>query len=172
MKHILLPIAAIIIAFTAASCSKDYISPEELFNDGSKVAKTVIHTKGSDFDDTVTEFRQIAVYRESDMEGMSHFIAFSGGRMVYDAFMLSIYFNGLDNMKVGDKLNPNRCVFSFVLSSDSNATTYQYDGKITLADIGDDYIILHFQKVRFNCSFGDYMTNGYLYCPLFDEFKE
>ena len=64
--------------------------------------------------------------------------------MVYDAFMLSIYFDSIEKMKVGDEL------------------------KITLADKGDDHVILHFRNVSFSCSFGDYLTDGYLYCPLYD----
>jgi hypothetical protein len=73
-------------------------------------------------------------------------------------------------MKVGKTLNPSHFVFSFVASSDSNATTHEYEGKITLADKGDDYIILYFDNVHLSCSFGDYLTNGYLYCPLYEKF--
>lgn len=90
--------------------------------------------------------------------------------MVYDMFMLSCYFDSIDDMKVGETLKPSRFMFSFIASSDSNATTYEYEGKITLADKGEDYIILHFNKVRFSCSYGDYLTDGYLYCPLYEEY--
>ena len=161
-----------IAAFSAlVSCSKDYISPDELFKDGSKVAKTVIHTKGDEYEDTVTEFRQVSAYRKSDYDGQSWLVAFSGGKMVYDAFMLSIYFGSIDNLKVGDKLDISRFTFSFFFSSDSFATTHSYEGSITLADKGDDYVILHFNKVCFSCSYGNYKTDGYLYCPLFEEYE-
>ena len=167
----LLSLLVLVSAAMLSSCSKDYITPEELFKDSSKVAVTSIHTKSDMFEDTVAEFRQVAVYRKSDYEGKSWLCAWSGGRMVYDMFMLSLYFNDIDKMTVGDKLNPSRTMFSFVASSDSNATTYTYKGKITLAGKGEDYVILHFNKVTFNCSFGEYVTDGYLYCPLYDKYE-
>lgn len=86
-------------------------------------------------------------------------------------FMLSIYFDNIDKMKVGDTLKTSRFMFSFPASSDSNATTYTYGGRITLADKGDGYVILHFHRVSFSCSFGNYVTDGYLYCTLEDEFQ-
>ncbi len=170
MKHMLTRFAVFAVAVLAMSCSKDYLSPEELFNDSSKVAKTTIHTKSNEFEDTVTSFSSPVVYRKSDMEGKSWLSAWSGGKMVYDMFMLSIYFDNVDYMKVGDTLKTSHFMFSFPASSDSNATTYTYGGKITLADKGDDYVILHFHKVSFSCSFGRYVTDGYLYCTLKEEF--
>ena len=116
-------------------------------------------------------FPNVAVYRKSEFEGQSWLAAFSGGKMVYDMFMLSIYFDSVDQMKVGDTLKPSRFMFTFPASSDSNATTHTYDGNITLADKGDDYVILRFDKVSFSCSFGDYLTDGYLYCPLFEKYE-
>ena len=105
------------------------------------------------------------------MDGQSWFVASSGGKMVYDMFMMSIYFDSIDKMKVRETLKPSRFMFSFFASSTSDATTYTYGGKISLADKGDDYVILHFDKVSVSCSFGDYVTDGYLYCPLFDEYE-
>ena len=169
MKQTLIQLVFFAVALVAASCSKDYLTPEELFKDSSKLAKTVIHTKGNG-EKTETTFQNMAVYRKSEMEGKSWFVASSGGRMVYDMFMLSIYFDSIDKMKVGETLKPSRVMFSFTASSDSNATTYSYQGKITLAGKGDDYVIFHFKKVRFSCSLGDYLTDGYLQCPLYDEF--
>ena len=171
MEHFFTRLAILTAAVLAVSCSKDYISPEELFRDSSKVAKTVIRTRGEEPEETETTFSDIAVYRNSDEKGQSWFCAFSGGRMVYDMFMLSIYFNSIDKMTIGNTLKASRSVFSFIASSDSNATTYSYSGKITLADKGDDYVILHFDKVLFSCSMGDYLTDGYLYCPLYEEYS-
>ena len=171
MEHFFTRLAILTAAVLAVSCSKDYISPEELFRDSSKVAKTVIRTRGEEPEETETTFSDIAVYRNSDEKGQSWFCAFSGGRMVYDMFMLSIYFNSIDKMTIGNTLKASRSVFSFIASSDSNATTYSYSGKITLADKGDDYVILHFNKVLFSCSMGDYLTDGYLYCPLYEEYS-
>ena len=171
MKHFFTQLAILSVSVLAVSCSKDYISPEELFKDSSKVAKTKISTRGDEPVETEASFRDIAVYRNSDQEGQSWFCASSGGKMVYDAFMLSIYFDSIDRMKVGDTLKPARTWFSFVFSSDSRASTNTYDGKITLADKGVDYVILHFNRVRFSCSLGEYLTDGYLYCPLYDEFN-
>ena len=171
MEHFFTRLAIFTAAVLAVSCSKDYISPEELFRDSSKVAKTVIRTRGEEPEETETTFSDIAVYRNSDEKGQSWFCAFSGGRMVYDMFMLSIYFNSIDKMTIGNTLKASRSVFSFIASSDSNATTYSYSGKITLADKGDDYVILHFDKVLFSCSMGDYLTDGYLYCPLYEEYS-
>lgn len=170
MRPIITILTSFVALFVFASCDKDYISPDELFKDGSMVAKTTIHTKTGDFEDTVTGFRRAAVYKKSDMEGQSWFIAFSGGKMVYDAFVLSIYFDGIDKMKVGEVLNPSRFWFSFYYSSDSRASTSKYGGKITLAAKGEDYVILRFHKVSFSTIFGECLTNGYLYCPLFDEY--
>ena len=157
--------------FAMFSCSKDCISPEELFKDGSKVAKITIHTRSDYYDDTETTFSSPVVYRKSDVEGQSWFSAFSNkGRMVHELFMLSIYFDSIDRMRVGNTLKTSRFVFSFLASSDSNATSYTYGGKITLADRGDDYVILRFHEVSVSCSLGSYVIDGYLYCPLNDEF--
>ena len=168
MKHIVTRLLVFAVAVLAMSCSKDYISPEELFKDSSKVAKTTIHTKSNEFEDTVTSFSNPVVYKESDMEGKSWLCAWSGGKMVYDMFMLSIYFDSIDNMNIGDTLKTSRFMFTFPASSDSNATTNTYGGKITLADKGDDYVILRFHEVSFSCSYGKYVTDGYLYCSLKD----
>jgi len=167
-------IFAIAVALMALSCSKDnpyHVSPEDLVNNPMMIAKTTITTKNGDFEETVTSFRSFAVYKKSDYERQSHFCAMSGGKMVYDAFVLSIYFDDIEKMKVGDTLNTRRFLFSFFFSSDSRATTYTYDGKIKLAAKGDDYVILHFDKVLCSCSFGDYLIDGYLNCPLFEEFE-
>lgn len=172
MRHTFTHFVLMAVALLAASCSKDAIpdtiSPEELFGNEAKIAKTTIHTKSDEFEDTVTTFPRVQVTRRSDIEGQSWLCAWSGGRMVYDMFMLSIYFDSIDKMKVGEELKTSRFMFSFVASSDSRATTHEYGGKITLADKGDDYVILHFKNVSFSCSFGDYLTDGYLYCPLYD----
>ena len=173
MRHLLSKIAIIAVALTAISCSKDYIdsiTPDELFKDSSKVAKTTIRSKGEESDPTVATLPRVAVYRTSDYEGQSWFSGWSGGRMVDDSFFMSIYFDSIDNMKVGQTLKISRFLFTFPLSSDSAASTQSYSGKITLADKGDDYVILHFQKLCFECSFGEYITDGYLYCPLYDEY--
>lgn len=172
MNRITKTLTLVVALFALISCSKDYISPDELFKDGSKVAKTTIHTRSGEFEDTVTPFASTAVYRKSDLEGKSWFVANSGGKMVYDTFMFSLYFDSIDHLKVGDVLNPDRFVFSFFYSSDSNATTHTYGGKITLAGKGDDYVILRFHKVSFSCSFGEYVTDGYLYCPLLDKYED
>lgn len=170
MKRIATVLASIVALLALTSCDKDYISPDELFKDGSKVAKTTIHTKSDVYEDTVTEFKNVTVYRKSEFDGQSWFIAYSGGKMVYDMFMLSIYFDSIDNMKIGETLKPSRFMFTFPASSDSKATTHTYGGKITLADKGDDYVILQFHKVSISCSFGEYVTDGYLYCPVLEEF--
>ena len=68
MRPIITILTSFVALFVFASCDKDYISPDELFKDGSMVAKTTIHTKTGDFEDTVTGFRRAAVYKKSDME--------------------------------------------------------------------------------------------------------
>lgn len=158
------------IALMATSCSKDgYISPEELFKDSSKAAKITITTKGENPETTVATFKSHPVItKKSEIAGQSWLWATSGGKMVYDFFILSIYFEDIDNLKVGDTINPSRFMFSFPASSNSEATTHTYDGNISIADKGDDYVILHFDKVSFSCSMGDYLTDGYLYCNLID----
>lgn len=171
MNNLLSKIAIITVALMAISCSKDFITPEELFKDSSKEAKTFIHFKSDESETSVTTFSQVAVYRNSEEEGKSWFSGWSGGRMVHDSFFLSFYFDNVEKMKVGDALKISHFLFSFPLSSSHDATTQTYSGKITLAGKGDDYVILHFHNLGFSCSFGEYLTNGYLYCPLFDEFN-
>ena len=168
MRHTITQFILVAAALLAVSCSKDTISPEELFGNEAQAAKTTIHTKSSEFEDTVTTFSRTKVCKRSDMDGQSWLCAWSGGKMVYDTFMLSIYFDSIEKMKVGDELKISRFLFSFIFSNDSHATTFEYGGKITLADKGDDHVILHFRNVSFSCSFGDFLTDGYLYCPLYD----
>ena len=171
MKRILVLIAVLAVALPLVSCNKNKPTPEELSSNDLTVAKTAIHSKGAEYEDTVTSFRDAAVYKKSDMAGNSWFVAYSGGKKVYDAFMLSLYFDSIDNMKVGDVLHLNDVLFSFVFSSDSNASTHAYEGQVTLAEKGNDYVILHFETLRFNCSFGEYVTDGYLRCPLFEKYE-
>lgn len=166
-------IIAMAVALMALSCGKDNpynISPVDLLNNPSMVANTTITTRNGDIEETVTPFKSSAVYKKSEYERQSHFCAMSGGRMVYDAFILSVYFDDIEKMKVGDTLKTRRFLFSFFFSSDSRATTDTYEGKIKLAAKGDDYVILHFDKVLCSCSFGDYLIDGYLNCPLFEEY--
>lgn len=172
MKRFLSRIAILALAVMAASCGKGTISPEELFQSGSNMAKTKI-SLSKDFGGTeeITSFASKVVYRRSEFEGQSWLSAFSGGKMVYDIFYLSLYFQDVEKMKVGETLKPSRTMFSFIASNDSNATTFEYSGKITLADKGEDYVILNFHKVTFKCSMGTYVTDGYLYCKIEDELK-
>lgn len=168
MKRFLI-ISCYAIALILTSCSKaSYISPDELFKDSSKAAKTTITTKSEEAETTVATFNSPVITKRSDIAGQSRLWASSGGKMVYDAFILSMYFDNVDNLKVGDTINPSRFWFSFILSSNSEATTYTYDGTISVADKGEDYVILHFDKVGFSCSMGEYLTDGYLYCTLVD----
>ena len=170
MKQTVTRIVLIAAALVALACSKESISPDDLFNAHVKVAQTTIKTKGWDYEDTVTSFPSVAIYKKSDIQGQSWFTASSGGRMVYDMFFLSIYFDNIDKMKVGGTLKPSRFMFTFPASSDSRATAHEYVGTITVAGKGDDYVILHFHSFRVSCIFGDYLTDGYLYCPLFEEY--
>ena len=166
MKRILTRFAILFLVLMTASCGKDTISPEALFNNDAKVAKTTIHTKGEEFEDTVTTFKNKTVYIKSDKEGQSWLGASSGGKMVYDFFMLSVYFDDINSMKAGDNLTIRGFHFMFAYSSDYQAYTDTYSGSITLADKGNGYVILRFNKFAFSCSFGEYVTDGYLYCPL------
>ena len=170
MKHMIIQIAVIAAALATISCSKEYVSPEDLVKHPSKVATTSFKTKADLYEDTDIPFKDMTVYRKSDKEGKSWFCAHSGGRMVYDAFMLSLYFDCIDTLKIGDIIEPDRCMFSFFYSSDSNATTHEYQGSIKLADKGKDFAVFHFDKVIFTCSFGEYIIDGYLNCPLLGEY--
>ena len=168
MKRIITQLAVSMVAILAMSCSKDLISPEELFRDESKVAKTTIYYKSSEHEDIVSPFSNKKVYRYSDTKGQSWFVANSGGRMSYDAFMMDVYFDDIDRMRPGEKLNIHRFHFGFYYSSNINAYTNEYSGSITLADKGDDYVILRFDNLKCSCSLGECVTNGYLYCELKD----
>lgn len=46
----------------------------------------------------------------------------------------------------------------------------EFEGKITFADKGEDYVIIDFHKVIFDCSFGKYTIDGYLECPLYEQY--
>lgn len=170
MKRLLVLTAVLAAALLLVSCDKHDPTPEELSMNDLTVAKTAIHTKGDIYEDTETTFRDASVYRNSDQAGSSWFIAYSGGRMAYNAFVLSLYFDSIDKLKVGDALSFNSVLFSFILSSNINATTHDYTGRITLAEKRSDYVILHFEALRFTCSFGEYVTDGYLRCPLYEEY--
>lgn len=168
MKQIFTYVAIFMLALMASSCSKDLITPEELARNESKIAKTTIYTKVEGQEDMVTAFRNRTVYRKGDMQGQSWFVGNNDGRMSYDAFLMGIYFDDIERMKIGEKLRIREFHLGFFYSSDSNAYTNKYSGSITLADKGDDYVILHFNDLRCSCSLGDCVTDGYLYCPLED----
>ena len=176
MKRFLTRTALLCVVFMAASCGKESIpsvSPEDLLKDSAEIAWTRISLKGDSGEgsDASASFKTATVYRTSDMEGQSWFSAWSGGKMSYDCFFLSIYFQNIDGMKIGETLKPGRFMFMFPLSSDSDDYTSEYRGKITLAGKGDDYVILEFHEVGFSCGKGDYLIDGYLYCPLEDVFN-
>ena len=88
MKRRLILIALCTFAFAAASCRKDDGNIRTPDNDMSETAKVIITKDGSN-EETVTLFSKTAVYRKSELEGKSHFMASSGGKMVYDACSLS-----------------------------------------------------------------------------------
>ena len=172
MKRLITRILLLTVAILAVACNKEpipSITPEELLKDASKVATTEIDLKG-DKADAITDFATATVYRKSDIAGQSWLSAWSGGTMVYDIFYLSIHFQNIERMKIGETLKPSRFSFSFPASSDSGNYTQEYRGKITLAGKGDDYVILEFHNVSCSCTMGDYITNGYLYCTLEDTY--
>ena len=170
MKRIFTLSAILVGAVVAASCTKDLISPEELFRDETKVAKSRIYTKVEGCEDTVTTIHNKEIYRRSEKEGQSWFVGHSSGEKVHDSFMMFVYFDNIDRVRVGNKLSIRDFDFGFYYSSDSNAYTNKYSGSITVADKGDDYVILRFNNFSCSCSLGDCVTDGYLYCPLYDEF--
>ena len=63
MKRFITLSTILVAAVTAMSCSKDTISPEELFRDETKVAKTTIHTKVEGYEDIVATFSDKTVFR-------------------------------------------------------------------------------------------------------------
>ena len=168
MKRIFTFLTVCAAALVLTSCSKDNMSPEYLDRNPSKTAEIRITSKGA-FKNTVKMFSRSEIYKKSDIKGKSWFHAFSRGKMVYEVFALNIYFDNIDTLNAGDVIIPSRCWFSFIYSSDSNATAYEYDGKISVAKKGKDYVILDFHQVKFDCSFGEYTIDGYLNCPLYEE---
>lgn len=173
MKRILTQIVLLSVALLTVSCGKDYITPDELFRDDAKIAQTKITVK-SDKGETTNEtvpFDKVTVYKASEFSSQSWLSAWSGGRMSYNMFYLSIYFQDIEKMKLGETLKPNRASFMLPASSDSRDYTDEYSGKITLADKGDDYVILDFHKVGFSIGKGDYLIDGYLHCKLEDKFE-
>jgi hypothetical protein len=173
MKRILTLSLILIAATMATSCSKDLLTPDGFLIDKSLVAKTTIQPKDEiqarqdDFETTIVDFRDGTVLRTFEVEGQSHLIAHSTGKMVYDAFWLFMNFDYIDNMKVGDVLKPSYCEFSLIYSSSKLfGSAYTYDGKITLAAKGDDYVVFYFDKVTFMTDFFVYVMDGYLRCNL------
>lgn len=169
----LLSLSLILIAATMAlSCSKDLFTPDGFLLDKSLVAKTTIQPKEEiqsgreDIETTIVDFQDGTVHRTFEVEGQSSLLAHSTGRMVYDAFWLSIYFNYIDNMKVGDVLNPSYCRFSLIFSSSSYTWDFDYDGTITMVAKGDDYVVFYFDKVTFSTISYTYVMDGYLRCTL------
>ena len=171
MRRFLAIVAILSAALLASSCGKENISPEDLIKDSSKVAKITAISKTIEEIPNEAALRDFAVYRKSDKEGESWFLAWGEGKMYYDCVSLSIYFDSVDEMKVGKPLSISRFWFSFVASSDSRASTETFNGKITLASKGQDYVILHFNKVRCSCSMGVFLIAGYLQCPLREEYN-
>ena len=165
MKRILIISALISLALMSVSCTKD-TPGNGLTIDWDNRAKTTFTTKSDQYEDSVTAFNDISVSKTSEFEGKSWFFAISDGKLVHNAFVLSFYFDDINRLKVGEKLPISKFLFSFVFSNDSNATTNTYRGSVYLVEKADDHVVLHFQNFRFSCSFGDYVTNGYLYCPL------
>lgn len=173
MKRILAQIVLLSVALLTVSCGKDYITPDELFRDDAKIAKTKISVKSEDggvVKETVP-FNRVTVYKTSDFSSQSWLSAWSGGKMSYNMFSLSIYFQDIEKMKVGETLKPSHVMFSLPASSDSRDYTDEYSGKITLADKGEDYVILDFHKVGFSIGKGDYLVDGYLHCKLEDKLE-
>lgn len=172
MKRILTLSLILMAAAIATSCSKDLFTPDGYLIDKSLVAKTTIQHNDEiqsgqeDFETTIVDFRDGTVLRTFEVEGQSHLIAHSTGRMVYDAFWLFMNFDYIDNMKVGDVLKPSYCWFSLIFSSYSGAATNTYDGKITLAAKGADYVVFYFDKVTFTTECYVYVMDGYLRCNL------
>ena len=172
MKRILTLSIYLLAATMALSCSKDLFTPDGYLIDKSMIAKTTIQPNDEiqsdqeDFETTIVDFRDGTVYRNFEVEGQSHLIAHSTGKMVYDAFWLFMNFDYIDNMKVGDILKPIYCWFSLILSSSSLSWAYNYDGKITLAAKGDDYVVFYFDKVTFTTECYVYVMDGYLRCKL------
>lgn len=172
MKRIITRFLFLSAVITAVSCSKDSVTPDDFLNESAKAVKTEITLKSSDDGNIkTTSFATANVYRNSEFEGQSWFVAWSGGKMQYDCFRLSIYFQDVDQMKVGEALEPSRFFFSFFYSNNSDDSAFEYSGKITLAEKGEDYVILDFQNVGVSCGMGDYVTDGYLYCPLEEKYN-
>ena len=171
MKRIFTAITIAAFSIMGISCSKEYNFPQDLVENPEMEAKIKYVSAMDKSKNNVTLFRDATVYRTSDREGQSWFCAHSGGKMVHDAFMLSLYFESIDALDAGDIIDTTRCMFSFMFSSDSNATTHEYKGTIRLADKGSDFAIFHFDKVLFKCSFGEYLIDGYLSCPLLEEYE-
>ncbi len=170
MKRTLILIALCTLVFAATSCSKDNGTNRNPDIDTSETARITI-TKTDSHDDIVILFSNMAVYRKSDMEGKSYLSALSGGKMVYDAFLLSIYFDSIDNLNAGDTITSSKCMLSFFYSSDSNSTAYEYEGTISLAEKSKDQVTIYFDEVKFTCSFGEYLIDGYLECPLYEKME-
>lgn len=170
MKRILTQIVLLSVALLTVSCGKDYI---EFYSSEAKIAKAKITVK-SDNGETTKErvpFDRVTVYKTSEFDGQSWLSAWSGGRMSYNMFYLSINFQDIEKMKIGETLKPSRVSFSLPASSDSRDNTDEYSGKITLADKGDDYVTLSFHNVGFSIGKGDYLIDGYLHCKLEDKFE-
>lgn len=176
MKRMIKLTAVICFALVGISCNKEYISPEDLFENPSKAAIITNTTKSDKYPDIEVQFRDATVYKYStlqegtELEEKSYLWASSGGKMVYECCAISMFFDNIDSLKAGETIEPRTFRFSFLFSSDSYASTHEYKGRIRLAGKSKTFAILHFDKVRVSCSFGDYMIDGYLYCDLEEKY--
>ena len=168
MKHLLTCFAVFAVAIVATSCSKENISAEEFFLDSSRVAKTIIYPKNDYFNDPIVATLDASIIKVViAKDGMSVLSVIIKGKLVYEYFYFNIYFENIDNMRVGDTLTPNSYEFGLLLSNTAFNAILD-GGKITLAYLCDDYAILHFDNVIFDRIDGVYVTDGYLYCRLYD----
>lgn len=166
MKHLrLFSILAAAILLT--------VSCEEEDSPNSPFSAATIQFKSAEVEETIgfaNSFVIREVHNDGKYDGLSWLSANSDGRMAYDMFYLSFYFDQIDNVKPGTILKHVRSVFSFPASSDSRNYTTEYKGKLSLKDKGDDYVIIHFNNVKFSVAYGDYVFDGDLQCPLLDKY--
>lgn len=165
MKRILTLTAILSLTLMTVSCNKENPDPEPTV-DWHSMALTTITPNSDTNENAVIAFASASVMKKSEIDGKSEFCALSNGKMVYDAFVLNFYFNDIKRTDIGQTLDISDFSLWFPYSSDTRTNTHSFSGTVSLAEKAEDHVVLYFHQVSASNSFGEYVTNGQVYCTL------
>lgn len=162
MKNILaLFLIATMVTLGLTSCEK---------NDYFPLSLTVIETGGDNEEEL--RFSSKKVYKHSDIEGQSWFVAHTDGRKANDLIMLSIYFDDITSISECSDLTPTKVMFSLIYSSNSRNSTNSFTGSISLVSFNKYSAVLRWKDVCFNIAAGEFHINGDMKCDLHERYRQ